>query len=70
MKVPCKDCKDRFVTESQTCHATCELYKEWKKEYNDETMRLAKKKSLDNASYSTEESIAIRNQKRKKYKNV
>lgn len=26
MQFPCKDCGDRFVTETTTCHKTCEKY--------------------------------------------
>ena len=27
--VPCKDCDNRWVSEDETCHATCEKYAEF-----------------------------------------
>ena len=29
MIAPCKDCTDRFVTETSRCHDTCTKYKEF-----------------------------------------
>lgn len=60
MKCPCKDCKDRFITEHYSCHTICSSYKEWSKNQRKETMELTRKKSLDNDSYSIEDSQAIR----------
>lgn len=60
MKCPCKDCKDRFITEHYSCHTICSSYKEWSKVQRKETMELTRKKSLDKDSYSIEDSKAIR----------
>ena len=60
MNIPCKDCKDRFVTEHYSCHAICKLYKEWNAYHKKEMMMLARKKSLDKDSYCIEEAKAIR----------
>lgn len=34
MKCPCYKCEDRQVFEHETCHATCERYKEYKEWIN------------------------------------
>lgn len=37
MNCPCKDCTDRWVSESSNCHVSCKRYIEWAayiKEYN------------------------------------
>ena len=30
MVCPCKNCKDRWVTDTSRCHSTCPKYAEWK----------------------------------------
>ena len=60
MNCPCKECKDRFVTEHYSCHAICNQYKEWSKKQKIETMQLTRKKSLDNDSYCIADAKAIR----------
>ena len=64
MKIPCKECKDRFVTEHYSCHAICEQYKEWNKFHQEELKRLAEKKAIDNASYSMYDSMELNKKKR------
>lgn len=61
MITPCKNCKDRFVTDHYSCHAICEQYKVWSKTHKKEQMEIIRKRSLDNDSYSIDDSIAIRN---------
>lgn len=58
--IPCKDCKDRFITDHYSCHAICQLYKKWKKQHKIETMQLTRKKSLDYDSYCIADAQAIR----------
>lgn len=65
MNCPCKECKDRFVTEHYSCHAICNQYKEWSKNQRIETMNLIRKKSLDNDSYSIADAKAIRKNNRR-----
>ena len=30
---PCRDCKDRWITENDRCHSHCERYISWKNAY-------------------------------------
>lgn len=65
MNIPCKDCKDRFVTEHYSCHSICELYKKWQKEHNKERFALAEKKSIDRDSYSIYDALEINRKHRR-----
>jgi hypothetical protein len=65
MKIPCGNCKDRFVTEHYSCHAICEEYKKWNKYHKEELKRIAEKNSIDRNSYSVFEAMEINKKNRR-----
>ena len=59
-KAPCKNCKERKITNNVSCHSTCERYKQWAKKLHEEKKEKLEKEKIDNASYSMFESMKIR----------
>lgn len=47
MKCPCKDCRDRWVTDSNRCHSSCNAYAEWRKSVNVINRRRVDSKTCD-----------------------
>lgn len=60
IKAPCKGCQDRWVNENTTCHSECEKYKVWSTQQKRQKIKSNLQRKLDNDSYSTLESMAIR----------
>ena len=60
IKQPCKDCKDRWVNETNTCHSVCEKYKDWKNYEKSQKEFFKEKMKLDSDSYSTQDAISIK----------
>lgn len=60
INAPCQNCKERWVDDKTSCHATCERYKEWKNTTFRERKEEAIRAKLDIDSYSVSDSMQIR----------
>ena len=61
-KAPCLNCTER----SQTCHTTCEIYKEFKKKRTEEVDKIKERKTKENDTGRRRLSFAwMRERKRK-----